>query len=191
MGDRFQILVDLDATPEDAAELAARGLAWLVAEGIVSADKTDCVLGAPLGNPPGAHWAKAVTDPDWELGGGLNIEIGRTQFWGGPEYAQYAVCPQCTERTWFYTDSWEWVDGASTPFEAATEAWLETGEAAATCPHCAQDSDLTAWQWAEGSFAFGCLGFEFWHWQDFDPRFLADLGHALGGHRVVCVWGKF
>ncbi|CAM5690697.1 hypothetical protein STENM223S_02905 [Streptomyces tendae] len=55
MGDHFQTIVDLDAGPDEAATYAERGLAWLISEGIVSAERTDCVLGAPLGHPPGPN----------------------------------------------------------------------------------------------------------------------------------------
>ncbi len=53
MGDRFQTIVDLDAGPADAEALAHRVVEWLVAEGVVLADRTNCVLGQPLGHPPG------------------------------------------------------------------------------------------------------------------------------------------
>lgn len=74
MGNHFQTIVDLHATPADATALAARGLDWLVAEGIVRAERTDCVLGAPLGHPPGPLWAKAVEQVDWEPSDGLKVE---------------------------------------------------------------------------------------------------------------------
>ena len=38
MGNLFQTLVDLDATPAEAAVLASRALDWLVREAIVSAE---------------------------------------------------------------------------------------------------------------------------------------------------------
>ncbi|MGW1658352.1 hypothetical protein [Streptomyces atratus] len=44
MGDHFQTIVDLDATEQDAARLGAGLLDWLIADGIVSAERTDCVL---------------------------------------------------------------------------------------------------------------------------------------------------
>jgi hypothetical protein len=49
IGDLFQTLVDLDSTPAEAAGLTSRALDWLVREAIVNAERTDCVLGAPLG----------------------------------------------------------------------------------------------------------------------------------------------
>ncbi|WP_137992496.1 hypothetical protein [Streptomyces vilmorinianum] len=191
MGSHFQTVVDLDATAEDAPALAARALDWLVAQGIVRDERTDCVLGAPLGHPPGPRWASAVAVEDWEPGGGLRIEVGRTVFHGGQGDAQYAVCPHCATRTRFCTEDWEYIeDGAREPFDRAISAWHDTGAAAVTRTHCGRDGDLTAWAWADDFYAFGHLGFEFWDWDEFDPRFLDAFGTALGGHRVVRVWGK-
>lgn len=190
MGDLFQTLVDLDATPAEAADLAGRALDWLVREAIVSAERTKCVLGPPLGNPPGHSWAKAVADPDWEPTDGLNIEIGRTVFYGGQGGAQYATCPRCAGRVSFYTESWEQIAGVDDAFYAAIDVWFESGEASVTCQGCGQASDLRAWQWADDYFAFGYLDFEFWNWPEFAPGFIADLAQVLDGHRMVRVWGK-
>jgi len=190
MGDHFQTLVDLDATAADAQELAIRALAWLVDEGIVSPERTDCVLGAREGNPPGAQWANAVIEPDWAPSDGLKIETERTVFWGGQGDAQYAKCPQCAGQTTFYTESWDYIEGSRDAFSAAMEVWHETGEATVTCQDCAKASALSSWRWADDYFAFGYLGFEFWNWPEFDPRFLTDLARVLGDHQVVRVWGK-
>jgi hypothetical protein len=190
MGDRFQTLVDLDVTSADAAGLAVRALDWLVGEGIVSSLRTDCVLGARDGNPPGEQWAKAVSEPELVPSDGLKIETGRTVFWGGQGDALYAICPRCAGQIWFYTESWDWIEGARDAFDAAMEVWNETGEATVACRHCAQASDLSSWRWADDYFAFGYLGFEFWNWPEFDPRFLTDFACVLGGHRVVRVSGK-
>jgi len=190
MGALFQTLVDLDATPAEAAELANRALDWLVREAIVSTERTNCVLGAPLGNPPGRGWAKAVADPDWEPTDGLKIETGRTVFHGGQGGAQYATCPRCAAWVWFYTESWKRIVGADDVFYAAIDVWYETGEANVTCQSCMQASDLRSWRWADDYFAFGYLGFEFWNWPEFAAGFVDDLAQVLDGHRMIRVWGK-
>ncbi|GAA0926671.1 hypothetical protein GCM10009549_48420 [Streptomyces thermoalcalitolerans] len=154
------------------------------------AERTDCVLGAPVGNPPGEHWAKAVAEPDWEPMGGLDVETGRTVFHGGQGDAQCAVCPRCDERACSHTETWEKTEGADKAFFDAIHAWNATGEAAVTCPRCASASGLRAWKRADGCFAFACLGFEFWNWPEFASRFLDDFAHVLDGHRVVHIWGK-
>lgn len=52
MGDYFQTLADIHTAPEDADRLAADIRDWLIASGVISPDRTDCVLGAPTGHPP-------------------------------------------------------------------------------------------------------------------------------------------
>ncbi|CAL9323853.1 MULTISPECIES: hypothetical protein [Streptomyces] len=190
MGNYFQTVVDLDATPADARTLADSGLDWLVREGIVRAELTDCVLGAPSGHPPGPSWAKAVDQEDWEPSGGLTIETGRTVFHCGQGDPRFAVCPHCAGRADFCTDRLEEIEGAWEPFGEAINAWSDTGSAAVTCPRCRRTGDLTAWTWSDDYFALGYLGFEFWDWPDFSPGFLEGLSRALGGHRTVLMAGK-
>ncbi|MFD8142457.1 hypothetical protein [Streptomyces sp. NPDC059708] len=192
MGSHFQTVVDLDATPADARALAELGLGWLVREGIVRAGMTPCVLGAPLGHPPGDSWASAVAEADWEPTDGLRIEAPRrTVFDGGQGEPRYARCPHCAYRVELLTGDWDPVDGAWDPFDAAIEAWRATGLASVACPGCGRDGELAAWGWEGDHFAFGCLGFEFWDWPEFSPAFLERFARALGGHRLVVVGGKF
>lgn len=65
MGDWSQSLVDVEVSAEDAPESGARLTRWLIDIGVISAEQTDCVLGSPLGHPPGANYGCAVggTDP--------------------------------------------------------------------------------------------------------------------------------
>ncbi|MFF4642140.1 hypothetical protein [Streptomyces sp. NPDC001389] len=191
MGSHFQTVVDLDATPADASALATAGLDWLVREGIVRADMTPCVLGAPLGHPPGLSWQTAVGEADWEPTDGLKVETGRTVFHGGQGEPAYAVCPHCAGRVVLLTEAWDTVEEAWQPFEEAIDAWHATGRAAVTCPGCGRGGELAAWTWDGDYYAFGCLGFEFWDWPAFGPAFLERFARALGGHRLVVVGGKF
>lgn len=64
------------------------------------------------------------------------------------------------------------------------------GETTVARRACGHDSDLTSWRLGNDSIAFGHLGFEFWQWSEFSPRFLADFAETLGGHRLALVWGK-
>ncbi|MEU9705812.1 hypothetical protein [Streptomyces sp. NPDC047981] len=190
MGSYFQTVVDLDATQADAHALAGSGLDWLVTEGIVRAELTDCVLGAPSGHPPGPAWAMAVGQEDWEPSDGLRIETSRTVFNCGQGEPMFAVCPYCAARVDFYTARLEEIEGAWEPFGEAISAWSDTGSAAVACLRCRRRGDLTVWTWSDDYFAFGYLGFEFWDWPDFSPGFLEGLSRALGGHRTVLMEGK-
>lgn len=184
MGNYFQTVVDLDATESDAEAVAAAGLEWLVEEGIVAAELTDCVLGAPLGHPPGPRWREAVVEDGWEPSDGLKVITGRTVFDGGQGEPWFAVCPHCAGRVDLSTgEVWE-------PFREAVDTWNDTGRAAVACPECGRTGDLTAWAWSDNYFAFACLGFEFWDWPEFRPDFLERFARALGGHRTVLMGGK-
>ncbi|MEV5266611.1 hypothetical protein [Streptomyces werraensis] len=192
MGDHFQTIVDLDAGPDEAATYAERGLAWLISEGIVSAERTDCVLGAPLGHPPGPNWLRACSpeDEEWEPSDGMDVEVGRTVFNGGQGEPEAVTCPRCEVTTRLMTDTWEPDDEAWAPFGAALRDWDDTGEAEAVCPACAASVPLPEYRWADDYFAFAHLGFEFWNWPEFTEEFLTRFSDALGGHRVRRVWGK-
>ncbi len=86
MGDCFQKLGDLDATADEAQDLATGVLAWLVAEEIVSGELIDCALGGPA-RPPGRCRVKALRDAGeadglWTSTGkgavnGLHVDVGR------------------------------------------------------------------------------------------------------------------
>lgn len=193
MGDHFQTIVDLDAGPQDAPALAQRVVDWLVTEGIVLAERTDCVLGQPLGHPPGPNWHRAVAedDADWKPSDGLAVHTGRTAFHGGQGGAEAARCPRCATTVRLYTEDWDLIDEAWAPFDRAIDVWLATGAADVGCPACAAVVPLPDWSWTDDFYAFAHLGFEFWNWPEFTEEFRARVSELLGGHRTVHVWGKF
>ncbi|KAB8165332.1 hypothetical protein FH609_017380 [Streptomyces sp. 3MP-14] len=184
MGDYFQTVVDLDATESGARAVADAGLAWLVGEGIVAAELTDCVLGAPLGHAPGPRWGEAVVEDGWKPSDGLKVIAGRTVFNAGQGEPWWAMCPHCAVPVDLSADTaWE-------PFRDAIETWDDTGRAAVACSGCGRTGDLTAWAWSDNYFAFAWVGFEFWNWPEFRPDFLERFARALEGHRTVLVGGK-
>ncbi|MGI5426632.1 hypothetical protein [Streptomyces sp. CA-179760] len=184
MGDSYQTIVDLDASATDAEHLARQVLAGLVEEGVVLADRTDCVLGRPLGHPPGPNWERAVTD-DWdqEPWDGLAVHTSRTGFTSGADLPGAAVCPHCVSATPLDDRTWP-------GFHAAMRTWHDTGAASVDCPGCTAAVALPDWSWDECPMAFGHLGFEFWNWPDLTDDFRARLSELLGGHRTAYVWGQ-
>ncbi|GAA2081629.1 hypothetical protein GCM10009780_19210 [Actinomadura alba] len=93
MGDWFQTIVDVQAASGEAEALAADVRDWLISSGVVSAERTDCVLGSDLGYPPGPRVDEVVDNSGCSLpwqnvsANGLDIITGRTIFhaWqGGP-----------------------------------------------------------------------------------------------------------
>lgn len=192
MGDHFRTIVDLDASPQHAPRLAERVVEWLVAEGIVLAERTDCVLGQPLGHPPGPNWMRAVglDDADRDPSDGLAVYTGRTVFHGGQGEPEAVCCPRCGVTTRLITDEWELIDAAWVPFRDAMGAWYETGAAQVDCPACAEAVPLSDWTWADDYFAFAHLGFEFWNWPPFTEEFRTRISELVDGHRTAYVWGK-
>ncbi|MFD9190513.1 hypothetical protein ACFWCA_20055 [Streptomyces phaeochromogenes] len=201
MGDHFQTVVDVDATADEAQVLAARVVEWLVAEGIVLGERTDCVLGRPLGHPPGPNWRRAVEEsPDWDPWDGLAVHTERTVFDSGQGGPESVTCPRCETTTPLsgetYDEDYEVSreaepdNGAWPRFAAAMGTWHETGAATVDCPACARPVALTDWIWEDDYYALGNLGLEFWNWPELRPDFIQEISRLLGGHRTGYVWGK-
>ncbi|MFD8223213.1 hypothetical protein ACFV16_03465 [Streptomyces massasporeus] len=206
MGDYFQTIVDLDASAADAERLARRVVDRLVTEGIVLAERTDCVLGRPLGHPPGPSWARAVgdLDADEEPWDGLAVHIGRTVFDGGQDSPEAVTCPLCAATTPLESDPYDEFlpepDGRSTAatdaedpwprFATALATWQTTGDAMVVCPACRCPAPLPDWTWTDDRLALGHLGFEFWNWPELTDDFRTRLSGLLDGHRTAYVWGK-
>ncbi|MFM9446133.1 hypothetical protein [Streptomyces acidiscabies] len=176
MGDRFQVIVDLEAGEAEAARLKERVVGWLVGEGIVMADGS--------GYAAGPGWARAVDD-DWdhEPSGGLAVHVGRGGFHSGADMPEAAVCPRCAAATTLDDDAWS-------RFSDATQTWHDTGVATVECPACAAPVPVPEWGWAGPPLAFGHLGLEFWNWPDFSDAFRARTTDVLEGHRTAYLWGR-
>lgn len=192
MGDHFQTIVDRDAGADEAAGLARSVIDWLVAEGIVLAERTDCVLSQPLGHPPGPNWSHAVAEEDarWEPSDGLAVHLGRTVFHGGQGCFEAAICPRCSTTTRLADDDWKVIDEAWTPFSEAIGTWYDTGVAHVPCPACSREVPLPDWNWSDDYFAFAHLGLDFWNWPEVTPEFRTRVCALLDGHRTAYVRGK-
>ncbi|MFI9001063.1 hypothetical protein [Streptomyces sp. NPDC053541] len=196
MGDYFERVVDVEATDGEAAELAARALDWLVAEGVVTRERDREGMYSPHadeGYAAGPHWTRAVQgDPGWGPGP-LAVITGRHHYAGGQgeDEPAYAVCPECAVRTTVigYPESFVADEEVWAPFRAAVEAWERTGTGDAACPACGTASPVTRWEWCD-SYALGTLCFEFWGWPPLADAFVEDLTARLG-HRTARHMGKF
>lgn len=187
MGDSFQTIVDLDAPPEESEALAERVVAWLVAEQIVQAERTDAGFGKPM-HATGPRWP-LMTDERWHHlpCDGLAVVTGRTVFFGALGSGGSPVCPRCAQPVALtrWTDT---AEGAG-PFPAAVETWHRTGTALVRCAACDRPAPLTDWTWEHDEFAFACLGFEFWNGPPLRPEFITEVGRVLG-HRIRLMAGK-
>ncbi|MGW0664168.1 hypothetical protein [Streptodolium elevatio] len=194
MGDWFQTIVDIEATPEEAQVLAANILDWLIADGFVSAERTDCVLGADTGHAPGTRYGEAVEDPDPELvnvwSNGLQVTVERTVFDAGQGEPTAVTCPHCAAEMPLGDEHGPLVEETWARFMDAMESWGEGHDEPVACPSCGRTAPVHTWLWADNYFAFGHLGFTFWNWSTLRPEFVVDFARRLGGHRTVLLEGK-
>lgn len=194
MGDWFQTIVDTEATPGEAQGLAANILDWLIGDGFVAAERTDCVLGADAGHAPGPRYGAAVEDPDPELvnvwSNGLHVSVGRTVFDAGQGEPSAVTCPHCATEIPLVDEPWSPIEERWAPFMEAMESWAEGHDEPVACPSCGRTAPVHTWLWADDYFAFGHLGFTFWNWPTLRPEFVVDFARRLGGHRTVLLEGK-
>ncbi|MFE9324211.1 hypothetical protein ACIHDR_11440 [Nocardia sp. NPDC052278] len=179
MGDWFQNIVDVEATDADAAELSEQIVAWLVVEGIIVSERTDCVLDAEPGYGPGPNCLRAAESPVPDLRtNGMSALTGRHGFDAGEgAFPETITCPSCAAEI------------RLDPVAEDEVVWVYAGVEARTCPGCSDLIDYDEWVWPESYFVWGHLGFRFWNWPPLRPEFIAELGRRLG-HRTVLQEGK-
>jgi hypothetical protein len=189
VGDWFQTIADVQAKPQAADTLAADVLGWLISSGIVSAERTDCVLGSDLGYPPGPRVDDVVDASGWSgrwqdgWTNGLDIITGGTIFHSGQGGPDAVTCPHCLVNIELDDEAWE-------RFDEVLNGWAEGRDVVIPCPACTRPVTPTSWKWAEDYFALGHLGFKFWNWPPMRAEFVAEFTRHLGGHRVVLLAGK-
>jgi hypothetical protein len=182
MGDWAQSIVDVDVTGDEAAELGERLTVWLIDTGVIASELTDCVLGSPVGHPPGTHYADAIgTDDDppnlWT--NGVEIVVGRTVFYTMD--LPGVTCPRCGGFEELESEA----SRCRTTFGAAMNDWYSgTGTGDIACVSCGAVNGLNDWDWGAHPYAFGELGVTFWNWHPVAQEFIAEVSRFLG-HRVV------
>ncbi|GAA4482150.1 hypothetical protein GCM10023191_002050 [Actinoallomurus oryzae] len=196
VGDWFQTIVDVQVTSEDAGALATEVRDWLSSAGVVSSERTDCVLGSDLGHPPGPRADEVVDASGWSdpwqtlWTNGMDITTGRTVFDGGQGEPTAVACPHCAAEIELVDEAFELDDKAWAPFQDVVHGWSEGRDVILPCPTCSHPVEPTAWKWADGYFAFGRLGFTFWNWPPLRPGFVDEFTRRLRGHRTVLIAGK-
>ncbi|GAA3125262.1 hypothetical protein ACFFR3_40330 [Nonomuraea salmonea] len=192
MGDWFQTIVDVQATPQEAETLAADVRSWLISSGIVSAEPTHCVLGADVGHPPGPRAETAVDPSGWSVPwhDGLAITVGRTVFDAGQGDPMAVTCPHCSTTTHLADERFELKYEVWEPFREVVRGWDEGDDIVIACPACTQPVEPTSWRWTDDYFVLAYLGFTFWNWPPLRPQFVDDLARHLADHRTVLLEGK-
>lgn len=172
MSDNVQWVVDLDASPEEAQEFAAKVKDWLLAQGIVS--NTICAKRSYrdsellLPGPSATGW-RVDGDGDFPSMHGLDIVTERTVFHTGDNGIQALRCPRCAQDH----------DPADVPWSESVEAWF-TAEGSDTlrCPACDCESSIVDWQFLELNWGFGNLAFGFWNWP-ITEKLAEEIGAVL------------
>ncbi|GLX02971.1 hypothetical protein [Microtetraspora sp. NBRC 16547] len=197
MGDWFQTIVDVQASPQEAETLAADVRDWLISSGIVSAERTDCTLGSDLGYPPGPRADEMVDASGWSVPwqdvriNGLDIITCRTAFDAGQGDPIAVTCPHCSVEIELVDEDFELIEEAWEPFSGVVHGWDEGRDVIIPCPACTRLVEPTSWKWADDYFAFGHLGFTFWNWAPLRAEFVAEFTRHLAGHRIALFSGKF
>ena len=184
MGEWFETIADVEANPEDADHLGAEVLSWLVEQGIVVAEPTECILGNH-GHRPGPNYAAATVEP-WDdlhelATNGFRVVTGQSVFYSMG--VDQVVCPHCKAVVVDGQDQDSWSD-----FSPVIDEWYLGGTGVRACRHCGKPVGINEWGWSP-PWGFGYLGFEFWNWPMLDPGFVAAVSNRLG-HRTVQPCGK-
>jgi hypothetical protein len=187
MSDGYISIVPSEIELERPEEKAQQVTQWLIAKEIVAAQQTDCVLGSPVGYPPGPRFRDAL-DPGENHGGfpelvtnGVEVITGRTVFDTGGNGIEEVRCPKCQANI---IDS-DWGDFLG--------EWVNGGSQFMQCPDCGQESLLTEYDFnIEKRFiwAFSNFGITFWNWPpEFKDSFIAELEQVIGSS-VRIVYGR-
>jgi hypothetical protein len=182
MSDTFQSYVFNFGAADTAAEVGKRVRAWLIAEGIVLADKADNVLDG-LGYSPGGRSADLLIedDPDWRdlAVNGVAIEFGRHV--EASANADTVICPNC--RHAFLLDDPQ--------FGEVTEGigpWIDGETSLVQCRNCAVAASVDLWDF-KGGLALGDFSLCFWNWPKHRPD-VADKLFAVAGMSPIKVEGR-
>ena len=187
MGQWFQTIVDPEAELGEAEALAARVVNFLAGRGVILPTRTDCVLCARGGYPPGPNVGEALADPANRFGfeslstNGLDVVVGRSLFDAG-QGGVTLTCNRCGNAVdSLQSADWEWAD--------AIWEWYEgTGPGNLACLKCGFVQPITDWQF-DPPWGFGNLGFKFWNWPSLSETFIQEIGGLLG-HRTIYNYGK-
>lgn len=191
MGLWYQCVVDRDVRSEDEArELGAVILTWLVDERIVAGSLTPCGLGADdMAYAPGINFMKAAGGAE-NSASNCNYAAFSTMATNGMQVITHrelsfnmqgdfaAVrCPACDAES---------EQGAN--WSAAAEAWHAGQAGKLLCTLCGEINPISEWEHID-PIGFGNLTFKFWDWPPLSESFLAELSQRLG-HRTIVITGK-
>jgi hypothetical protein len=187
MGERFQTIVDTEATLEEADHLARHVVAFLTERGVLGRPSEE---GGYARGPnalaiserePHPENRPAVHEPIPPVYFHLQVVIGRnTQSSDLNEFQPpRASCPACGKS----------LEDLEAEWVPAAQAWIAGDtEASLACPSCGKITGVSRWAYGSG-YGFGNLAFRFWNWPPFTREFLDLMAKELG-HPIARVEGK-
>ncbi len=181
----------MEATEDEARELADGLIRWLVKERIIVAELTDCVLGERRGYRPGPNYVAAGYEgaPGFLRTSlnGVEVDPCRRVYYTH-EGLDSLTCRFCgtgivvLDEAGNHTKAFE-------DIQELIQGWDETGEGRGWCAGCGRQMSLNDWDWAPLPWGFAYLGLVFWNWPGLRPEFIAEVGHRLG-HRTIYTGAK-
>jgi tetratricopeptide (TPR) repeat protein len=178
----YQCVVDVEASPWEAASLARSLTRWLISSDIIQPQLSDCGPDGERGHAPGPSYERATGEPGQWAGRchGVMVEYGRSVCPSGAMRA--ANCPSCEARIQARQD-----DRPTAEWESLNDAilrWERGGTGTWNCPECHEPAHLNDWE-IDPPWAVGNLVALFWNWPPLREEFIADIRRILGHHVAV------
>jgi hypothetical protein len=169
MSDRSISLVCKTSNYRDSKVKGEVILDWLIAENIVHAIPSDCVLSKGQGYAVSNGAGKVVNDPKSLpfklITNGLEVITDRRIYHAGQDGLDKVICPECgldiAEQVGDYFNGWQ------------------SGESdSIICPGCNTPNDINEYLFTP-VWGFSNLGFTFWNWPVFKDEFIETLIQKL------------
>jgi len=176
VSDTFQVLVAQELGPRAAEQLVPAIIAWMVAQGVIVPERSDCVVESGLGHAPGPGATKALESRHklvWLRANGVSVSAGRRVFHAG-ENGISLECSACGDA---FEPGEEWTDAVGRWFEGDDDVSF-------MCPTCGQALLLKDWE-GEWRWAFGNLGITFWNWPPLAESFIQALATYIASPITV------
>ena len=180
MGDYFTSFAPLRPKITQSKAIGFKLIHWLIKEGIVVNELSDCTLGN-LGYAPGENYQSVLVEEDPRLielrTNGVEVFTERTVFHNGGYELDHVRCPQCN------------TDLSRTSWSAALNEWMDdSGEVLVDCSNCGSRTAIENLQF-QPAWGFSNLGLTFWNWTRFKNTFVQDLEQKIGSP-VRVIYGK-
>lgn len=193
MSDSYELLIDHDASPENAGAIGKTLIGALIVEGILLPDpNSECVLTGE-GFPPGPRLREIYTGGDhevryWDVLKTIGVKVHTDRyvnFFGFPVF-EYSSCPTCHQR---FSGDHSVMDGI---FECVGSFINDDRLDDIECPACRARIRCDRWI-AVPDIGFCHLAVEFWNWPPFTASgwslSIPDLLSDLTGRKLARSWG--